>query len=358
VSIPKQEHRTVGDPSLLADVGAESGAFLWLDRDLSCVFVRSTDPAQVTAALKLFGARKEESDKYSSVIKLEEHEGWLVPKILGKAGSNINKIRKETGARIDISREDLVISISGEDDARKQAKEMLKHFIDSARKECAFVLLPAGAVNAFIGKAGANVRKFEEDHNVSIDREKERPAVRVNGSAENVVAAVAALNVWVATWEDENASKTISVRESMISAIVGKGGAVVKSIEDETGCKINLDRKTSSVTVRGQAREIAIAKIQEIIEKEEHEAQLRAAEKERQMKEAQALAEAEQIRKAQEQAAEAALKETTDDNTDDEEADEVQPDVLVPVPSFRSVPVGMTKKTVVETNKVSLVQLT
>jgi polyribonucleotide nucleotidyltransferase len=354
VNIPKQALRAVGDPALLADVAAESGAYLWLDRDLSCVFIRASDPALVTLAMKLFATKKDESDKFSSVIQLEDHETWLVPKILGKAGATINKCRKESGARIDLDKEDLVITISGEDEARQIAKEFLDNFIGSARKECAFVMLPAGAANAFIGKGGANVRKFEEDHAVSIDRERERPAVRVNGKEHAVAAAVAAIEEWVAKWEEENASKSISVQDSMISAIVGKGGAVVRAIEEETGCKINIDRKTSSVTARGQAREVAIQKIQEIIDNEEREAQLRAAERERQMKKAQAEAEAAQLRRAQEQAEEAALVGFS--AAEDEKEASSEAPAAVAVPAFRSVPVGMTKEkkvSSVEPSKVS-----
>ena len=331
--------KTVGDAACLADVAAETGAHLWLDRDLSCVHIRSVDAMKVAAAIKLLCEKKDESSKHIIVIQLEPHEAWLVPKILGKGGSSINNIRKASGSKIDLSKEDLTITISGDEEERMKAKEMLDEVIENARKECAFLVIPADAMKSFIGKGGTNIRKIQEENNVVIDCERERPALRINGGEDAVAKGVKAVTLWIAEWESENSSKTVCVKESMLSAIVRKGGSVINAIQQETGCKVHIDRASSSVTVRGLARDLAVEKIQTIIEHETREAMARAAEKERQLKEAHAAPEAEEQ-------AEQAARESVSTSVD---ADKKEEGVAV----FRAVPVGMKDSTNVRGRSIS-----
>jgi len=337
VTLTKQDMKAVADAACLADVAAETGAFLWLDRDLSCIHIRAADAKTVEAALRLLGEKKEETNKLLHVIELEAHEAWIVPKILGKGGATINGIRKSSGCKIELLKDDLTITISGADNDRSKAKEMLEEIITKAKKECQFVVIPIPALNQFIGKGGAHIKQVQEESNAVIDCERDRSALRISGTEEAVEKAVNIVTLWIAEWEDENSTKTLPVKESMLAAIVGKGGSVINLIQQETGCKINIDRASSSVTVRGIARDVAVQKIQKIIENETLEAKVRAAEKERQLKETQAAAEEERLRQVVEQAALQSQLATI-------EVDEQKEDYV----SFRAAPVGMTSNNISE----------
>jgi rRNA processing protein Krr1/Pno1 len=136
--------------------------------------------------------------------------------------------------------------------------------------------------------------------------------------------------MWVEQWEEENSTKTLHVKESMLAAIVGKGGSVINLIQQETGCKVNIDRASSSVTVKGSLRELAAQKIQSIIENEISEQRARAAEKERQLQEAKE-AEKEKLKLAEEQSSFLSATASLDG---DEKKDEVC--------CVRTSPVGMS----------------
>jgi polyribonucleotide nucleotidyltransferase len=297
---------------------------------LSCVHIRASNANSVASALKLLIEKKEESSKLIHVIELQPDEAWIVPKILGKGGGTINNIRKSTGCKIDLMKDELTITLSGEDKEREMAKELLEEVISKARKECHFVSFPVGAMNAFIGKGGANIKQVQEDNDVIIDCERDRSTVRITGKEEAVSKAVKAISVWVEQWEEENSTKTLHVKESMLAAIVGKGGSVINLIQQETGCKVNIDRASSSVTIKGSLREIAAQRIQAIIEHEILEQKARAADKERQLKEAQE-AEKERLRLIEEQSS---LLSATTSLDGDEKKDEVC--------SVRVSPVGMS----------------
>jgi len=284
----------------------------------------------------LLAEKKEESGKLIHVIELQPDEAWIVPKILGKEGAIINNIRKSSGCKVDLMKDELTITLSGEDNERKMAKELLCEVISKARKECQFVSFPVEAMNTFIGKGGAYLKQVQEENGVIIDCERDRSAVRISGKEEAVSKAVKAISMWVEQWEEDNSTKTLHVKESMLAAIVGKGGSVVNLIQQETGCKVNIDRASSSVTVKGSLRELAAQKIQSIIENEISEQRARAAEKERQLKEAQE-AEKEKLKLVEEQLS---LLSATTSLDGDEKKDEVC--------SVRTSPVGMSQNMVSE----------
>lgn len=319
--------KSVADPACLASVAAETEAYLWLDRDLSCIHIRAAEAKNVAAALKLLVEKKEESSKLIDIIELQPHEAWIVPKILGKGGATINGIRKSSGCKVDLMKDDLTITLSGEDNERAIARDLLDEVINKARKECQFVAIPVGAMNPFIGKGGANIKQVQEENNVIIDCERDRSALRITGKEEAVANAVKAVNVWVQQWEEENSTKTLHIKESMLAAIVGKGGSVINSIQQETGCKVNIDRASSLVTVKGISRDLAVQRIQTIIENELTEQKARAAEKERQLKEA----EKERLRLAEEQSALLSMSVAVD-------GDEKKDEILI----NRAAPVGMS----------------
>ena len=74
----------------------------------------------------------------------------------------------------------------------------------------------------------------------------------------------------------------MDLEEKYIPSVLGKGGETVRSIEKETGCKIDVNRQHMTLTVRGGTdaeRENAINKFTAIIDEEDAKAAERAAAK-------------------------------------------------------------------------------
>jgi len=347
VTLPKQTVKIVGNVAFLTSIYAETGAYLWLDRDLSCVHVRSTEPVNVAQAVDIINEKLIECDKQSTVIKIDSLDAWLVPKIIGKGGATIQTIRKESGCQIYVSdsnpEEDVTLTISGEEECMAKGKQLLMNTIEDAKKKCAFVDVPDAAMTAFIGKGGEHVKMLSKEYNVGIERtQREHSRVRINGEEDGVKAAVDAVQSWVREWEAKNSIQIIDVKESMIPAIVGEKGSVIRLIEKETGCRVNIDRSKVEVTLRGNntAREEAEQRIQKIIHEQEQAMIVRAAAKEKEN--AARTAAREEERAAKELAAKAASDDAKHASSQISKSIESN-DFVRKVNDFKSVPVGMAR---------------
>ena len=283
IKIPKAFHSTVASAASLADVAVVSGASVVLDRDLNSIQVQSSGPEKVKAAAALIKTKMTEAEKLVFVLPVSQNEAWIIPAIIGKGGQKINSISTAANCRIDVSKQELMITVTGEDEGSvTKAREALIAAVDKARRECVFVQLPRDSVSAFVGKAGAHIQQFAAEHGVEVERvRKEESKLKITGQENSVSAAKAAVLEWIKVWEENNAEISIPVEKSMIPAVLGKDGSVINVIQRDSGCRIDIDRGSSMVTVRGstvEKRNEAIQKIKDII------AETQATEKEREQK--------------------------------------------------------------------------
>ena len=290
IKMPKAFQSTVASAASLADTAAVSGASVVLDRDLNSILVQSSNPEKVKEAVALIKAKMAEAEKLVFVLSIDQDESWLIPAIIGKSGQNINAMSKETGSRIDVLKQELTITITGEDEETvAKAKTALFAAVDKARRECVFIQLPSNAIPAFIGKSGAHIRQFADEHGVEVERVRKDPSkIRIGGQEDSVSAAKAALLDWIKEWEENNAEASIPVEKSMFGAVLGKDGSKVNAIQKDTGCRIDIDRSSLLVIVRGSSsekRNEAIQKIKDIIAQEQAIASEREQKKEREAEE-------------------------------------------------------------------------
>jgi len=81
--------------------------------------------------------------------------------------------------------------------------------------------------------------------------------------------------------EKANASSAFSLeRERDVFTIIGQKGVVARSIEEDYKCRVDVDKKTLMVTVKGESenqRNAAVNKMKELIAKDREEATTRSA---------------------------------------------------------------------------------
>lgn len=253
----------------VTNVMAESGCQLLVDRDLSSVLILSSDSEKVAVAKEILEGAIEEEKKLLFVLKLEKNEDWIVSTILGKNGKHIQSLRKETKCKIDVLGK--TVTVRGDSEELVAAgTERIKSIVDKARKESAFVDIPKEHMAAFVGKGGSNISKFAENNSVEISAVKRGShRVRINGEEEAVVAAQSAIDEWIADREskasEEQATESITVEKEQVPKVIGNKGTVIRSLEKEFRCKIDIDRKENIVTVKGHRRVEVIAKIEKIL---------------------------------------------------------------------------------------------
>lgn len=274
LKIPKPLHSSIGQAMSLADVSANAGgATVYLDRDLSSIIIRSPDPEKVKIAAGLVEQKIKDGEKLAYVLEVDPSEAsWLFPMIIGKNGAKISSMRKDSGCNIDVSKESRTVSVTGQSEAEvAKVREALDIVVGKARKENAFLSLPEAAIPYFLGKGGKNIKEISSAHGVEIQRLQKGPhSIRLNGQEDAVESAKNAIEEWLTQWEQSKASTIMNVEKQEVGTILGNKGETARALQEEFGCRIDVDRTTLVVTVRGaseEARESTVNKIKEILDK-------------------------------------------------------------------------------------------
>jgi predicted PilT family ATPase len=127
---------------------------------------------------------------------------------------------------------------------------------------------------ALIGSGGKYAIRLEEKYGVKLSFPRENkdgtaPAkpdeVVIRGGKKGVAQAKAELLEAAAFESETRQSATFTVPTKSVSMIVGKAGATINAIKDDTGAKIDIDKSAGSddkttVTVSGDKKAIAAAR--------------------------------------------------------------------------------------------------
>lgn len=264
----------IAKPALLAEVSARTGALVIVDRDLSSILIFSSETEKVKEASTMIQTSLSEAEALVIVWQFGTSEDWLVSSIIGKSGESIKKLRKQCSCTIDVdSKERRMIASAGDAELVLKAKKILDTFVDTSRKECVFIDLSEKDMPAFVGRSGASIKGFSVMHGVAVQITKNQGNnVRITGKEEKVAAAKKAVEAWKATraeaQKDAEGDESKKMQASHIPVLIGAKGGTIRGLEREFGCKIDIDRTASIVTVKGgsSAKRMALLlKIDKII---------------------------------------------------------------------------------------------
>jgi rRNA processing protein Krr1/Pno1 len=274
MKISKPLYSSVGQATSLAEISASvGGATVYLDRDVSSIIVRSPDQEKVKQAVKLVDQKIKDAERLAYVLEVLPAEAWLIPLIIGKNGNHITALQKDSGCHIDVSRESRTVTVIGDsEESVKKAREKLDAFVEKGRRGNVFMSIPEKAIAAFVGKGGNHVKELSIDYGVDIQRVRKGPQqLKITGDGDKVEAAKNAIEEWLAGWDQSHASLEIPLEKQLIPIIIGHKGETARLMQDEFGCRIDVDRQGLTLTVRGgskEKRENCLKKIEEIIDKE------------------------------------------------------------------------------------------
>ena len=196
--------------------------------------------------------------------KIYELEAGMTPAIIGKGGGNIQKIQKESGTYVNIVRakereddgdNDQVV-IRGTTSALQKADTMMNDFIALFKKENQTLKFPPALTSLIVGKKGATVTKIQTENEVNIDVKRNEGEIRVKGKEENVVKAIAALQAILDSYE----SVTLTGTSDELGSIIGKSGANVKKLTEDSGAQIKVNREAGTIDISGESSKVEKAK--------------------------------------------------------------------------------------------------
>lgn len=196
--------------------------------------------------------------------------------IIGKAGANVNRIKQETGVLISIPTNETsnTIRIEGSVQGVATAKKELNELVSKMENECTKeIQIDQRFHRTIIGSKGENIRETRERFNqVNItfpDPGIKSDTVSIRGAKHDVEMCHRYLVTLNKEMVENNHRIEVPIYKQFHKYIIGKGGANIKKIRDETDTKIDLpaegsDSDTIVITGKRENAELAKERIQAI----------------------------------------------------------------------------------------------
>jgi polyribonucleotide nucleotidyltransferase len=179
--------------------------------------------------------------------------------VIGRGGAVIKGIQQDTGARIDIAKGGTTCTITGGEESVANAAAAVKQIM--AREDAVIteiVDVPGDRIPAIIGKGGSKIKELEVESGANIKVQKETNVVTVRGDSAQVMKAKALIDLVLNPPEIQYETTTtmdlslLPMGTRSVYVIKGKGGATINGIEKETGAKLDIERGTQILSIKGQ----------------------------------------------------------------------------------------------------------
>ncbi|KAH9061342.1 SCP160 protein [Lactarius vividus] len=314
VSVEKKWHSAVignGGTTLNAIIGEEKALSIKVgteagDQSTEDIIVVRGASAEVDRAvkeiLKIVEDAKDDLILSSYSVGFEVDREY-VGRIVGSQGSGVNKLRDSLGVKIDFSDDGdetkdankrrkgtglkSKVTITGRKENVEEAKRRVLSHVERLADETSEILkIPAQYHSGLIGHGGKYVIRLEDKYNVKITfprsapessegrtRENLKPdEVFVKGGKRGVAGAKSELLDAAEFEKESNNVVQFTIPTRAIPRILGKGGAIINQIKDDTDAAIDLDKAEgggeATVTCRGSKKAITAAKaaIQAIVD--------------------------------------------------------------------------------------------
>lgn len=190
--------------------------------------------------------------------------------IIGKAGSNINRLKDELQVTINIEEKEAAnrIHIEGPKEGVRKAAEELSELIKKLENEKEKdVIIDHLWFGTLIGTKGENIRELRETYrNVQImfpSQNGKSDIVKLRGPKDEVDQCHTKLAAMVKEIKDTSFIVEVPIFKQFHKFIIGKGGANIKKIRDETQTKIDLPAPGDTnevIIISGKKDKVAIAR--------------------------------------------------------------------------------------------------
>lgn len=178
--------------------------------------------------------------------------------IIGKGGSTINKIKSESDVTINIPETDsgvTIIRIEGNKSGVEKAKLELQGMVEKMENEKEKdVIIENRFHRQIIGPKGENIQKIRDEFaavQISFpDLGVKSDIVKLRGVKDEVDKCAKHLNKIAKELQESNYQVKIPIFKQFHKNVIGKGGANIKKIRDETNTRIDLpDSSADSDTI-------------------------------------------------------------------------------------------------------------
>jgi len=177
----------------------------------------------------------------------EERVTWgsdAIKAVIGRGGANIRATQEATGVRIDADVEAGTLVIVGPSEQVATALTMC-HNAAFGEVQDVLELGSRNAVNLVYGPNFQTIRTLQESTGCKLDITRGSTTVKLAGSSEAVAEATERIRAIL----EANRGFEMTIENSKVGAVYGKGGETLRTIQDRTGTQIDVSRGPTHATV-------------------------------------------------------------------------------------------------------------
>lgn len=180
---------------------------------------------------------------------------------IGKGGATIQNLQNSTGAKFHLNRSTNILTISGSEDAVQLGLAQAKSILDAVAERKAnetqeSVTWGSDAIKAVIGRGGANIRAVEEVTGVRIDADVDAGTLTIVGTANQVATALTMCHN--AAFGEVQDILELGSRNA-VNLVYGPNFSTIRSLQDTTGCKLDITRGSTALKLAGSSEAVAEA---------------------------------------------------------------------------------------------------
>jgi len=193
--------------------------------------------------------------------------------IIGKGGSTVNRLKQERDVMInipDVDKGTAVIRIEGNKDGVRQAQAELEGMVTKMQNEKEKDLMIENRFHRqLIGPKGENIQKIRDDFaSVQIsfpELGSKSDIVKLRGPKQDVDKCASLLTKMHKELHEANYQVKVPIFKQFHKYIIGKGGATIKKIRQDTDTKVDLPESGSDsdmITITGKKANVEKAQKQ------------------------------------------------------------------------------------------------
>ena len=250
--------------------------------DVACVvdtgFGQVENPA-ITQVKAQIARKLLQWSECNTAVAVPDH---LFSSMVGKSGSVINALQKDTCVNIKANRASLCFDISSDNAAAiALAKYLITKKVVEMEGQYWSSKVDANIIGGLIGKKGAYKLKIQSDSGASIDIDVKSLTVRVHSEDQEKLAnAKEIIEKYLAEEGEKNYSVQLVIPPSATATLIGAKGATARSIQNDYSVRFDLDKSLHIATLKGRLTDVESAQqaIKDLLSGARHEVRVAMAE--------------------------------------------------------------------------------
>lgn len=225
---------------------------------------------KTTGEVEIIGTKEAIQTAYYALLKhlseccTETYAALSVAKnvlyVLTAKKISFEEIKSAKNAEIYLDNKNSLIYLVSKSSPLAEVRAEVEAILTKLDKECSVITIEESYIPLIIGAQGKTIKSLMEKNKTDIHVMKTNNDVYVTGKEEDIQNTLQAITELIET--RKHLSCAIPASNSVLSSIIGVGGANVRKLEAEYKCSIKADRQTKTIYINGTNKDdVAACKV-------------------------------------------------------------------------------------------------